>query len=110
MKKRVAGLILSFLLFGVLDLLLGILIPDRVLNAAFAVMVTVMLMGAVLVGYGTLTRNRWGVNLQQINCPRCHAPVAKVRKPETRRERLWGGATCDKCGCEMDKWGTPIAP
>ncbi|MGA2169345.1 MAG: hypothetical protein ABSG62_14135 [Terracidiphilus sp.] len=108
MKKRGAGLILSLLLFALLDELLGILIPDKVLNVAFAVVATVMLIGLALVAYGTFARNRWGVNLQQVNCPRCHAPVPRARKPRLRREMLWGGGTCDKCGCEMDKWGNPI--
>lgn len=100
------GLVLSLVLFAVLDELLGLLIPDKVLNLLFAVVATGMLIGLVLVVYGTFARNRWGVNFEQVNCPRCHA--ARVRKPKSRREMLWGGGTCDKCGCEMDKWGNPI--
>jgi hypothetical protein len=109
MKKRGVGLVLSLVLFAVLDELLGLLIPDKVLNVAFAAVATGILIGLVLVVYGTFARNRWGINSEQVNCPRCHAPVPGVRKPKSRREMLWGGWTCDKCGCEMDKWGNPMA-
>ena len=108
LKKRGAGVVSSLVLFALLDELLGLLIPDKVLNVAIAAVATAMLLGVVLVVYGTLTRNRWGVNVEQVNCPRCHAPVPRVRKPKSRREMLWGGGTCGKCGCEMDKWGNPI--
>lgn len=108
MKKRGVGLVLSLALFAVLDELLGLLIPDKVVNVAFAVVGTGMLIGLMLVVYGTFARNRWGVNFEQVNCPRCHAPVPRLRKPKSRREMLWGGGICDKCGCEMDKWGNPI--
>ena len=109
MWKRGVGLVLGLVLCGILDLLLGLLIPDRVLNVTFAVVATGMLIGLVLLVYGTIKRNRWGVNFEQVNCPRCQTPVPRVRKPKSRREMLWGGATCGKCGCEMDKWGNPIA-
>jgi len=108
MKKRGAGLVSSVVLFAVLDELLGLLIPDKVLSVACAVVATGMLIGLVLVVYGTFKRNRWGVNVEQVSCPRCHAPVPRVRKPKSRREMFWGGWTCDKCGCQMDKWGNPI--
>ncbi len=108
MKKRGAGLVSSLVLFAVLEELLGLLIPNKVLNVAFAVVATAMIIGLVLVVYGTLTRNRWGVNVEQVNCPRCQTPVPSVRKPKSLREMLWGGGTCGKCGCEMDKWGNPI--
>jgi hypothetical protein len=109
MKKRGVGLLSSLLLFAILDFLLGILIPDEVLNVVFAVTMTVVFVGLVSVVYGTFTRNRWGVNFKEVNCPGCHALVPKVRKPKSRYQMLWGGWTCDKCGCEMDKWGNVIA-
>lgn len=108
MLKRIGGWVSSFVLFGMLDELLGIVIPDKIQNALFAATLTVMVVGLVLVVHGTYARNRWGINLQHFDCPRCHAPMPKVRKARSRRERLWGGATCEKCGCEMDKWGNPI--
>jgi len=110
MKKRGVKLVLSFVLFAVLEELLGILIPDRVLNFTFAVMVTVLLICLPLLVYGTFARNRWGINFQfqEVICPTCHAPVPHVRKPKSLRQMLWSGVTCDKCGCEIDKWGKPI--
>lgn len=100
-KTTVLGSILSIGAFAALE----ILIPDRVANIALIVMATLLLVGLLLVIYGTIARNRWGVNFEQVHCPRCQAPVPKQRKPRQRREVLWGGATCDTCGCEMDKWG-----
>lgn len=50
----------------------------------------------------------FGVNLKSMTCPNCGTPQPKVRKPKNMREVLWGGCTCDKCGCEMDKWGKKI--
>lgn len=108
MIKSGVGLVLSLALFGVLDQLLGLMIPGKVLNVAFAVTATGILVGLVLVVYGTFARNRWVINFQQVNCPRCDAPVPRARKPKSRREMRWGGGTCDKCGCEIDKWGNPI--
>ena len=31
-----------------------------------------------------------------------------VRKPTSFRQAAWGGWTCFKCGCEIDKWGIEI--
>ncbi len=109
MKKRGFVLLSSLLLFAIVDSLLGILIPDRVLNVLFAGTMTVVLVGLLLVVYGTFARNRWGINFHQVNCPRCGAPVPKVRQPKSRYQKLWGGWNCERCGCELDKWGNPIA-
>ncbi len=108
MKRRGVGLLSSFLLFAILESLLGVLTPDKLLNVWFAVTMTVVIIGLVLVVYGTLARNRWGVNFQEVHCARCHALVPKIRKPKSRYQLLWGGWTCDKCGCEMDKWGNVV--
>jgi hypothetical protein len=108
MKKRGTSLVLSFVLFAVVEEVLGLLIPDKALTVAFGVVVTAILIGLPLVVYGTFAKNRWGVNFDQINCPRCQLPVPKTRKPKSWREMLWGGAICDQCGCPIDKWGNSI--
>lgn len=108
MKKRGVGLLSSFLLFVILETLLGMLIPDRVMTVLFAATMTIVLVGLMLVVYGTFARNRWGINLHQVNCPRCGAPVPKIRQPKSRYQKLWGGWNCEKCGCELDKWGNSI--
>jgi hypothetical protein len=41
-------------------------------------------------------------------CPNCGEPAPAIRKPRNRRQRLWGGATCEECGVEYDKWGRPV--
>jgi hypothetical protein len=54
---------------------------------------------AVLV-YGLLQKPRV--------CPECGTPAPKVRKPANRRQMLWGGWTCPKCGCELDRRGRKV--
>lgn len=69
---------------------------------------SVLLLALLVVAYGTVVRNRWGINLQSVTCPCCHDAVQLVRKPKSLRQALWGGWTCGKCGHEMDKWGRRI--
>ena len=40
------------------------------------------------------------VNLKKVNCPDCGAEQPKIRKPKNLRQVLWGGNTCENCGCE----------
>jgi hypothetical protein len=47
LEEARAGLMLSFVLFAVLDELLGLLTPDKFLNVAFAVVATGTLIGLV---------------------------------------------------------------
>jgi hypothetical protein len=62
-------------------------------------------LGALVVLYGTIARNRWGINLEPVSCPRCGAPAPQARRPETLHQAMWGGWTCGVCGAEVDKWG-----
>jgi hypothetical protein len=62
--------------------------------------------GAIL--YGTIAKNRWGINLRPVSCPSCGTRMPRVRVPKSTGEALWGGATCPTCGCRMDKWGRAI--
>lgn len=48
------------------------------------------------------------VNLKPTNCPECGEVQPKVRKPKNFREALWGGNTCNNCGCEMDRFGKKL--
>ena len=64
--------------------------------------------GMILVVYGTVAKNRWGVNLSEVSCPRCKATLHQARKPRTLRQAMWGGYTCPSCGTEVDKWGRKI--
>ena len=53
-------------------------------------------------------RGRFGINPDVPNCPKCGQQAPVVRKPKSIRQFLWGGCTCTKCGCEIDKWGNEI--
>ena len=64
--------------------------------------------GIVLLIYGTVTRNRWGINLRRVTCSRCSTTTPTVRLPRSLSQALWGGWTCSSCGCGMDKWGRQV--
>jgi hypothetical protein len=86
------------------------LIPDHAMNVVFLIMMSVLLIGVLLVAFGTLAKNRWGINLEPVSCVACGSPMPRVRRPQSLKQSLWGGGTCGKCGCEMDKWGRLITP
>ena len=71
--------------------------------------IVVGLVGLCLVARGNKVKNVWGVNLGAVNCPRCQAPLPRVRTPRSLRQALLGGSTCKLCGCEIDKWGRDIS-
>jgi hypothetical protein len=74
----------------------------------FVILVGILLVGLVAVAHGTVVKNRWGVNLEPVHCPRCNATPLRVRVPQSFNQFLWGGRTCRGCGCEIDKWGREI--
>lgn len=49
-----------------------------------------------------------GVNLNRVFCSNCNEKQPVIRKPKNKRQALYGGYTCKKCGTEMDKYGTII--
>ena len=65
--------------------------------------------GMALVIYGTVAKNRWGINVNPVLCPRCHASLSRLRKPQALGQTMWGGGTCPACGAEVDKWGREAA-
>ncbi len=80
-----------------------------VLSVLAGVMFLVLAAGGVLVVRDTVRRRgRWGLNFQQVRCPECGEPAPVVRRPQNRRQALWGGCTCARCGTEYDKWGRPV--
>src|SRR5262245_20151081 len=79
-------------------------------GALAVVMALGMATGAVLVIRDTVRkRGRWGINLRPVRCPECGEPAPTIRRVKNRRQGLWGGWTCERCGTEYDKWGRPIA-
>jgi hypothetical protein len=63
-----------------------------------------------LIVFGIVARNRWGINVEPVSCPRCGTPQPRIRRPNSLRQALWGGYTCPACHCEVDKWGRDISP
>jgi DNA-directed RNA polymerase subunit RPC12/RpoP len=70
--------------------------------------VGVLAFGMVLVVYGTIVENNWGINLGQVDCPRCGTHLPQVRKPSSLSQTVWGGYTCSSCRTEVDKWGREL--
>jgi hypothetical protein len=101
----VKSILLGFPLSVLLDIVLGIIIPDHVVRLVLVFVVPILLIGVLLVAFGTVTKNQWGIKTKPVNCPVCGCPMPKVRQSTSIRQALWGGGTCEKCGCEMDKWG-----
>lgn len=74
-----------------------------------------MLIGTLVVGlvaialvaviFGTIRKNKLGINLNAISCPQCGRSLPSKRLPTSLRQMLWGGWTCGNCGVELDKWG-----
>jgi hypothetical protein len=50
-------------------------------------------------------KGKWGINLKPVNCPCCGDPMPRYRWPANKRQAMWGGWNCRRCGCEMDKYG-----
>ena len=42
------------------------------------------------------------------HCPQCGLPRPQRRFPKSVRQFLWGGWTCEQCGCEVDSIGRKI--
>jgi hypothetical protein len=62
----------------------------------------------VLLVYGTIARNRRGINFSVVSCPRCKTPLRQTRVPKSSHQAIWGGYTCAACRVEVDKWGRQI--
>jgi hypothetical protein len=68
--------------------------------------------GMLLVIWGTVRRNRWGINTGPLICPHCHHTERlpfEPRKPTSLQQLLWGGETCSVCGTHFDKWGREVS-
>jgi hypothetical protein len=74
----------------------------------FSVMVCLGAAAILILAWGTVRKNRWGINTGVVSCPRCHTQLPRVRKPESLQQVLWGGGTCPICGTEVDKWGREL--
>ncbi|MEZ5426312.1 MAG: hypothetical protein R2747_08615 [Pyrinomonadaceae bacterium] len=53
-------------------------------------------------------KGKMGINLSKVVCPDCGKSLPTIRKPKNARQMMWGGWTCDACGCEVDKYGKRV--
>ncbi len=67
--------------------------------------VAVVAAGAIFIWQRSRAKGRWGIGSLSASCPRCGSPMPMIRKPTSMQEALWGGWTCAKCGCKVDKYG-----
>ena len=75
----------------------------------FSILFFIFLVVASVIALGSLKKTNWGINIKQVFCPQCGEKMPNVRQPTSARQAMWGGWTCPKCGCEMDKWGKEIS-
>jgi hypothetical protein len=67
------------------------------------------MIGAILGGIGGgLAVLILSLAMPRRKCPNCGERFPRFRKPANRRQALWGGGTCSKCGCEVDRRGRKI--
>jgi hypothetical protein len=62
---------------------------------------------AMLVGFFLVRKQAQlrGIGLFGASCPRCAAPLPMFRRAASISEVLWGGWTCERCGCKVDRYG-----
>jgi hypothetical protein len=49
-----------------------------------------------------------GINLLPVHCPQCDERMPVLRIPDIK-QLAFGGWTCSKWGCRMDKWDRALA-
>ena len=85
------------------------------MNVIFIVVVSLVLLGILLLAIGTVAKNRWGINLEPVNCAACGSPMPQVRQPKSLREGFglvrarnvdarW---TSGAAGCSTNLTGNP---
>jgi transposase-like protein len=52
--------------------------------------------------------NHFPINFETVTCPKCGSKQTSLRIPKNRQEFLFGGWTCEKCACKMDKFGKNV--
>jgi hypothetical protein len=81
------------------------LIASVVENLANTAFLAAFGLWMLLIAYGTIVKNKWGINFYGVVCPDCGVEMSRVRMPNSFKQVIWGGHTCPNCQCEMDKWG-----
>jgi hypothetical protein len=49
-------------------------------------------------------------HVRPIACPRCTTMMPALRWPTSFKQAMWGGWTCARCGCEIDRSGSAMTP
>jgi hypothetical protein len=79
----------------------------------FFVLFVLIVIAGVAVGlflqHQTKIKSRWGLGALRPTCPRCGTGFPMIRKPTSSEEAMWGGWTCQNCGCKVDKYGNERA-
>jgi hypothetical protein len=66
--------------------------------------IVVLIVSLVFVGRLWKPKSRWGIG-SGTSCPRCAERLPMIRRISSANKAMWGGWTCPKCGCEIDKNG-----
>jgi hypothetical protein len=90
--RFVKAILLSIAVAAMLDVLADVLIPDHVMNLVYVVTMSILLVGILLVAFGTVTKNGWGINLDPVSCPACGSLMPKVRRPKSLKQALGAAA------------------
>jgi hypothetical protein len=92
--------------------IVNIILPEVIPQMTVALfLVACAAIGALLlVAWGTVNRNRWGVNFGKLLCPRCLRRIPRPQGPPSLRQILFGGGTCSECHTVVDKWGRERMP
>jgi hypothetical protein len=74
-------------------------------SGTFLIVFLIIVGCGAFVAWQTRSKGRWGLGTLRANCPRCGTPLPVIRKPASLEQAAWGGWTCPKCGCKVDKFG-----
>jgi ribosomal protein S27E len=50
-------------------------------------------------------KGKFGLGPLKIVCPNCRSPQPFFREPNSFKQMMFGGYTCEACGTEIDKYG-----
>jgi hypothetical protein len=64
----------------------------------------------VLVVWGTVAQNAWGLNFRKLVCPRCIHTIPRGAGLVYIWRFFAGRAVCPECQTLVDKWGRELLP
>jgi len=51
------------------------------------------------------TKGKFALRPLRVVCPHCRSPQPFIREPNSFKQMMFGGYTCETCGTEIDKYG-----